>query len=173
MSLKDLLFKGSKSGVAPQEKTEYVILKDTQSKLLKYDLLSSRATAIHWKEVGSDTLRTPEERTTICHNGLPFSAAGRTYLSSKQLRVQKEEGSRHRYRDCYGRNVFHYWERFPIFDPSDFCDDRCYNWYFICENGILTRVYHSDEMPNIYVTEDVAFLEDNCWEAMEKEGFPD
>jgi hypothetical protein len=39
------------------------------------------------------------------------------------------------------------------------------------ENGSLTRVYYSDERPQLRVTEDVGNLENDCREQMEQYGW--
>ena len=63
-------------------------------------------------------------------------------------------------------NVFH--------DSHDFMyEDRYHRWFFICENGNLTRVYTNDGDTRIHVTEDVGGIEDKCWREMEKAGYLD
>ena len=117
------------------------------------------------------TARNPEEQNfTFSYPGT-FQAAGKTYLSIKALCAWKtrREGI---YKDIYGREIFCVTERFPCFDSYDYANEnRYYRWFFIKENGRLTRVYYADERNKIEVTEDVASLEYKCRDAMVEAGW--
>lgn len=113
-------------------------------------------------------VRNPEEETTEYPKTTGFSAAGKKYLSLRQLTAETEERNNW-CRDCYGREVFCVKERFPCFDSYDYLhENRYYRWFFLRENGKLTRVHYADGQNSIYVTEDVLYLETNCWDEMKK-----
>lgn len=113
-------------------------------------------------------VRDPEEQTTEYPKNTGFTAAGRKYISLRQLTAEAEEGSSW-CRDCYGREVFCVKERFPCFDSYDYLhENRHYRWFFLRENGKLTRVHYADGQNSIYVTEDVLYLETNCWDEIKK-----
>ena len=96
-----------------------------------------------------------------------FMAAGRPYLSLSMLTAHQEEGSPWA-KDVYGRDVLVLRERFPCFDSADYKHEhRYFRWYFLCHNGKLTCVYHTDKTPAVTVTEDVRDLEDSLWERMQ------
>ena len=113
--------------------------------------------------------RIPREETKTYPALLGFTAAGKRYLSIKQLTAQQEQFSPWA-KDVYGRDVFCVWERFPTFDSYDaLYEHRYFHWFLIREGNELTRVQHTDESGKIYVTEDVARLETKCWDALMKE----
>ena len=100
-----------------------------------------------------------------------FRAAGRYYLSLKQLEAKKDPSGTW-CRDCYGREVFAVRKKFPCFDSYDAIHERrCYRWWFIRQGNVLTRIYHTDETNAIFVTEDVRDVEDFCWRQMQQEGY--
>jgi hypothetical protein len=147
----------------------YVMKKGAGGRKIDYDRMLTSATAVEWH--GADGIRTPKEKNTIYQRGLPFFAAGRSYTSLKQLTAKRKPGTTsHWFLDCYGREVFHVWEGVPRFDCYDSGDERGFSWFFLCENNVLTRVFSSGS-DKIYVTEDVAFLENGCWQEMEQYGF--
>lgn len=125
---------------------------------------------IYWA-APDGTTRIPEEtQKTFVYPG-PFMAAGKPYVGLRALRAQQDETG-HICKDLYGREVFYLWERFPCFDSYDYANEnRYYRWFFIKEDGKLTRIYHADERKTLEVTEDVRNLENKCREAMEKMGW--
>ena len=160
----------------PEAEQDCVLRKGTGGRAVDYDLLSSGGTALEWV-LRSDpgAVRVPEEKTEVYPEGKPFTAAGRQYLTTSELRAaRKDEPSRTWYLDRYGRKVFYVIERYPCFDSYDLIhENRYHRWYFLCEDGALTRIYKADDKPKIYVTEDVAVVENLCWEEMEKYGYPE
>jgi len=159
-------------GWPPETPQPCVMRKGTEEKKLSYELMLTSATALQWH--GADgSVRLPKEKTAVYRMGLPFLAAGRLYTKLSQLTAVRRPGPPSPwYLDRYGRKVFHVWEGVPKFDSSDNCDDRGFSWYFICENGVLTRIQSSGRT-KICVTEDVAFLENSCWREMERCGYPE
>lgn len=137
--------------------------------------LSCGSTRLEWvsretdREGGPVRVRTPEERTvTVPEVG--FMAGGKLYASRSQLTAEREKNGPWA-RDVYGRYVLVIEERFPCFDSADFLyEKRYFRWYFLCQEGKLTRVYHTDETPTVTVTKDVLDLETQCWEKMQKWG---
>lgn len=92
-----------------------------------------------------------------------FTANGKNYENWGQL-CHKETDIRDVYTDIYGRVVFCYAERFPCFDSEDYLyENRFYRWFFILDDGKITRVFYTDESKQIDVTEDAANIENNCW----------
>ena len=121
---------------------------------------------------GTDgSVRTPQPVTREYHVIGGFQAAGKYYLSLKQLTVEVDECERW-CRDCYGREVFAVRQKFPCFDSYDYLHEhRYYRWWFIRQGNVLTRIYHTDETGQISVTEDVQDLEDFCWRQMQFDGY--
>lgn len=140
---------------------------------LSYPQISLLAEGLEW--VGpSGEVRVPAESTRTFAAELPFAAAGRLYLSTKQLIAHRKPGPPSGwYLDRYGRQVYRYIQRFPCFDDCDGrTETRFYRWYFLFEGGRLTRIQHTDGQPILRVTEDAAFLEDECRRAMAEAGCP-
>ena len=82
-----------------------------------------------------------------------FIAAGRRYISERQLTALKTETERV-YTDAYGRTVLALRERFPCFDSYDaLYEDRYYRWYFIVHDGALALVRTQDDRDEYTVTE--------------------
>ena len=82
-----------------------------------------------------------------------FIAAGRRYISERQLIALKTETERV-HTDAYGRTVLALRERFPCFDSYDYLyEDRYYRWYFIVHDGALTLVRTQDDRLEYAVTE--------------------
>ena len=99
-----------------------------------------------------------------------FTAAGKLYANRDMLTCRKVKGSPWA-KDVYGRDVLALKERFPCFDSSDLLHEKRYfRWYFLCENGKLTCVYHTDDTPVVTVTEDVLDVERDCWRQMQALG---
>lgn len=102
----------------------------------------------------------------------PFLAAGRYYEKTQDLEIarMKDDPTWSWSMDRYGRKVFKVKERFPCFDSYDsFCEDGYSLWFYICRNGVLTRIYIGDGWKSsVEVTEDVAFLDKRSWREMEK-----
>lgn len=115
-----------------------------------------------------ELVREPEEQTSHCPVLMGFTAAGKRYGSLSQL-TARTDGTGHWARDIHGREVLCLWERFPCFDSEDYAtENRYYRWFFLRENGKLTRVFFADEGKTVYVTEDVENLETDCWEGMQR-----
>lgn len=118
--------------------------------------------------------RVPHEKRTKYPASGPFTAAGRTYASLEELHVEQEESYEKGIfcKDKFGRIVFYIAERFPCFDSYDYAyENRYFRWFFICENGKLTRIHYTDETKIIDVTEDVLGLENNCLKEMNRAGY--
>ncbi len=141
-----------------------MILLPDKRKGISHDLCTRSGSEICW--VGADgTLRTPQEKRTEVPC-LGFGAAGKIYVNLKMLCAKKSDKENLCY-DAYGREVLCLAELFPCFDSYDYMNEnRYYRWFFIREKGKLTRVYHSDTMPEIEITEDVRYVEDHCLERM-------
>lgn len=144
--------------------------------MVKYNTLSYSAVGVQWisqeTEEDGSTRRTrqPQEHTT-CYTGFPIQAAGKTYRDLRQLTCGKK-GHYRLYRDVHDRLVFQMVKPFPCFDEFDaMCETRMYRWYFLRENGRLTRIFTADDSDEIYVTEDVARLESFVWEHMKQWGY--
>lgn len=121
-------------------------------------------------EASDGTVRVPEEKHKEFLYPGPFFAAGKAYVSWKELCVEQEDSGL--CRDTYGREVFCMSELFPCFDSYDYANEhRYYRWFFLREKGKLTRVYYADERYKIEVTEDVAALENNCREQLQSIGW--
>ena len=167
------------SPAVPEQKTDHSPSADNM--LLKrcgniskvhYYYSSYETDAICWvsresKENGEPVCtRAPKEQTVEYSKSEGFVAAGRKYQSIQQLCVETDETGTW-CKDRYGREVFCVKERFPCFDSYDYLyEDRYFRWFFLQENGKLTRVHYTDQRNSIYVTEDVANLETKCWEKM-------
>ncbi len=148
----------------------YGIRRGERRKKISYGHTSRSATALKW--VGDKTgIRLPFERNGCFYRGKPFKAAGKLYAGEEELRAIPVPGYGGAwYKDCYGRMVLYMEERFPCFDFYDYLnEDRYYRWFLICRGRRLTRIYMEDERPEIYVTEDVTYLEEECWRVIEKQ----
>ena len=101
---------------------------------------------------------------------LPFTAAGKVYRNLGQLSPQNVIDGIDT--DIYGRLVLCYRERFPCFDSYDYLHEhRYYRWFFLKEDGKLTRIYTADESGWIFVTEDAENIENKCTELLKKYGW--
>ncbi len=113
------------------------------------------------------SVRTPESHTMTMPE-VCFIAAGKQYLGLSHL-ARKLQGSGPWYRDVYDRCVLAVAERFPCFDSSDYLyEDRYFRWFFLCQDGKLTCVYHTDRTKTVTVTEDVRDIEQLCWRTIER-----
>lgn len=151
-------------------KKETILVTDIPARI-SHDLQSSCGHRIQW--VAADAaVRIPKETVkSFLHPGF-FSAAGKIYPSLKALCAKALDKGGHLYMDIYGREVFCVAELFPCFDSYDYANEtRHYRWFFIKEDGRLTRVYHTDGRNTLTVTEDVRDLEDKCREQMQKQGW--
>ena len=125
---------------------------------------------IYWTS-SDGSFRIPEEENKTYRYPGPFMAAGRPYVGWRGLVAQEDETG-HICKDIYGREVFYVWELFPCFDSYDYANEnRYYRWFFIKEDGKLTRVYYADERNTLEVTEDVLKLENRCSSEMEALGW--
>ena len=98
-----------------------------------------------------------------------FRAGKLPYLHVKQLlALPMGKGL---YRDGYGRRVLAYKERFPCFDSYDRANEkRYYHWAYLVCAGRLICVYFEDENRCVTVTEDVAEVPGEHYEAMRDAG---
>lgn len=146
-----------------------LVVTDTDAEI-DYELRWDREKQIEWV-APNGTVRIPKEVKKDFPYPGTFVAAGKVYASWKLLCVKKGENSCAT-KDVYGREVLYMTERFPCFDSYDYADEnRYYRWFFIKENGKLTRVQYADERNKIQVTEDARNLEDKCREQMQKMGW--
>lgn len=149
---------------------EKMILVCQNSCAVKHDLCTRRAGEICWVDEKGDVRVPRENHKERRYPGL-FTAAGKLYTSMKDL-WHRESETRDLYYDVHGRQVLCMAELFPCFDSYDYMNEtRHYRWCFIKENGKLTRVYHSDTMPTIEITEDVCQVENDCLERMRELGW--
>lgn len=118
-------------------------------------------------------IREPQESSRAYPVDWGFVAAGKRYANFSQLCVQHEEGPPW-FRDIYGRRILSVAKRFPCFDVFDsMYERRFYHWFFLREGNALTRIFFEDGSGTIYVTEDVANLEQYCLELMEEMDYLD
>lgn len=112
-------------------------------------------------------IRESHEKTEKVPAALPFVAAGKLYRNLHQLSPQDVLDGVDV--DVYGRQVLCYRERFPCFDSYDYLHEhRYYRWFFLKENGKLTRIYTADESGWIHITEDAENIESKCVELMKR-----
>ena len=142
-----------------------------------YELSMYSTKQIRWvskqrKENGEPvSVRIPHESSREFSYPGNFTAGGKAYQSWEQL-CEAEAGTSGLYQDIYKRYVFYTSELFPCFDSYDYLyENRRYRWFFILGDGKLTRVFYTDEQKHIHVTEDVANVENKCWEALQKLSF--
>ncbi len=114
-------------------------------------------------------IREPREETVVYDDDRGFLAGGLWYSRWSQLELMDlRDGS---FKDCYGNTVFTARERFPVFDSYDAIhENRYYRWWLFVTDGQLTRIYREDGSPKVYVTTDVAALEQPCIEALTAQG---
>lgn len=154
-----------------QREMDWTMREGARTRKEEFRLRSSKATELEWVHKETGEVRRPQGRERKFPKGVPFQAAGRIYFSLKQLEARRKEKYGFWYLDCYDRPVLLVLERFPCFDSSDAIhEDRFYYWYLLCQDGVLTMIRTSDEDPFIWVAEDAAFLEHNCWNELKKEG---
>lgn len=74
--------------------------------------------------------------------------------------------------DVYGRDIICFRDRFPCFDSEDYLNEnRYFYWYFIREGDRLARVFYEDDRDVVIVTDDVRYIETDCWRFMQEAGF--
>lgn len=141
---------------------------------VRYPLCTYSTEKVEWVSRELDergdpvSVRIPKEMTRGFTVPLGFTAAGKPYLSVRQL-ITKKDGTETWGRDIYGREVLCLRERFPCFDSYDYANEhRYYRWFFLRESQKLTRVFCADGQQKIVVTEDVANLEQRCWDEMRR-----
>jgi len=84
-----------------------------------------------------------------------------------QQLLKKAEADHCWYQDIYGREVFYLvLQMFPDLDETCVNYDKYHRWFFIRQEGMLTRIYRNDLDKVIHVTEDVADLEGFIWKKM-------
>ena len=176
VGLKMMCSSETAAGWLPEEKQEYIMRRVKGEGYVSYVALATPTVPFVWVKRSNGKKRRPLERHRRFSKRICFRAAGKIYRDIGELRVSGKPGDEYGpwYKDCYGRKVFYIAERFPCFDSHDFMyEDRYHRWFFICENGNLTRVYTNDGDTRIHVTEDVGGIEDKCWREMEKAGYLD
>jgi hypothetical protein len=144
-----------------------ICVTDTRGGVQHHQLRSDGGRQIKW--VAPDgTERIPEEtKTDYPYPGI-FKAAGKVYPGLRTL-CKDLDKSGICCTDLYGRQVLYISELFPCFDSYDYMNEnRYYRWFFIKEDGKLTRVYYADTRGVVQVTEDVRTLETRCLEEMKK-----
>lgn len=140
-----------------------------------YPGFSGGTTRIRWVSRETDESSQPvavriPEPTTRSAPLSDFRAAGRTYTAPRDMTREwfTEDGVDWCY-DIYGRRVLCLKEKFPCFDSSDFLyEKRYFRWFFLYENGKLTRVQHTDERGVVTVTEDVRDVENRWLQELQK-----
>ena len=134
-----------------------------------YPGYSCGTTRIRWVSREKDehgqpvSVREPEPVTRVMPMG-DFMAADRQYAAPRKLAVKWFDRDGLSWcGDVFGRRVLYDAESFPCFDSSDYLyEDRYYRWFFLFEDGRLTRVQYTDGQDTVAVTEDVLDLE-NRW----------
>ncbi len=114
------------------------------------------------------SVREPEPVTRTMPMG-EFMAADRQYAAPRKLAVQWFDRDGLQWcADIFGRRVLYGAERFPCFDSSDYLyEDRYYRWFFLFEDGRLTRVQYTDGQDAVTVTEDVRDIENRWWKTLQ------
>ena len=140
--------------------------------VVRYSNSSYATTAIQWFSTERDAagnpvaVRIPEESTKIFQASRPFTAMAKEYQTLEQL-CAKQAAPPYLFLDIYGRFVFYQAERFPCFDVYDsLYENRYYRWFYILGEQEITRVQYTDTEEEIFVTEDVANIEDDSWEEL-------
>ena len=150
---------------------QWRIQKGAETRRMSGGLQFRKGTALEW--VSGGQVRIPRESSSTFQQGASLLAAGRLYAGTGLITAGKPPADGWT-KDLYGRQVYCYQERFPCFDSYDYLHEkRCYRWFFIYQDGRLTRIYTEDEQPAVCVTEDVAFLENQFWEKLEGSGYFD
>ena len=141
---------------------------------VRYSRSMYSAQSIRWVSTEQDengepaVTRVPVESSRKLRYPGRFTADGKIYQDWRQL-CCKETNVSGVYTDVYGRSVFCYAERFPCFDSEDYLyENRFYRWFFILDEGKITRVFYTDGCNQIDVTEDVANIEYICWKDLNR-----
>lgn len=139
---------------------------------VRYSSSLYTTTAIEWVSTEQNAagnpmaVRIPEESTKTFQASKPFTAMGKEYQTLEQL-CAKQAAPPYLFLDIYGRFVFYRTERFPCFDIYDsLYENRHYRWFYILGEQEITRVQYTDTEEEIFVTEDVANIEDDSWEEL-------
>lgn len=155
---------------------EYAVTVTGEGDKAEYDSRSGSTKRIMWisRETAADghplRIRTPKSASKTYKLPLPFKAADKNYSSLDKLLAEKSADGT--YRDCYGRVVLSVTERFPCFDSHDYANEsRCYRWWIIVGEGYISRIFHTDGSKDIFVTDDVQDIEENCLEELKKCGY--
>jgi len=132
-----------------------------------YNYGSFASVEVEWFE--DSTTRTPKEKTNIYKLETGFEVNGKWYENVDDLSNNSTE---YFGKDIYDREVFTLAMRFPTFDYYDsLYERRYYRCFFFREENRLTRVYYEDEDNVVYVTTDVAYIEEWCWDSMLEQGY--
>ena len=108
--------------------------------------------------------RLPQPQVYVYQMKDGFSVMGRDYTSISQLTSQKAEENSPFYIDAWGRRVLWLCERFPCFDEFDYeHENRYYNWFYLCGDGVLWHVFYADGSEYISVTRDVNLIDSTVW----------
>lgn len=150
-------------------KQTMISLKDSTARIC-HSLRSEAGVEIQWRQPDG-TLRTPrEERREPSYPGF-FSVAGRVYTRCRAL-IAEETAEENLARDIYGREVLWMAELFPCFDSYDYMNEnRHYRWFYIREDGKLTRVFYADGNKMVEITEDVRYVEKDALARMQELGW--
>lgn len=171
----------SKEHIAPEiidenynSPNEMVLCAQDYDEKIQYQYNWISAVELKWikKHINSDVNsvieRIPSEKTKEypCDD---FIAAGVNYHNLEHLCINgKNDMHDLCCFDILGRTVIRISEHFPCFDDYDDMYENRYNYWFLIINGNkLTRVTYSDGCSKVKVTDDVKYLEKNCWEAIE------
>lgn len=143
--------------------------------MAQYPGYSCKTTRLQWvsRETDEDgrplSVRVPEPETRVM-SMWDFTAAGRSYKAPHELAEHwYDKGGMDWCGDKYGHRVLYDAEMFPCFDSSDYLyEDRYYRWFFLWEDGKLTRVQYTDDQDTVVVTDDVLDLENKWWKKIQK-----
>ena len=132
---------------------------------------------VEWvsREKGEDgsplEIREPQEKEAVYTRGSVFTAAGKRYCGLNGFLHGLKEIDEDWAEDQYGRKVLCVKWRFPCFDSFDYLtENRFYRWFFIREGNSISRIYAIDTKPNIYVTDDVGYVEYNLLNELRNAG---
>lgn len=150
----------------PEPQQEMLLHCTEESKKISRDLNCTSAYKVEWisREKGEDgrplALREPEEQEAVHTRRSIFTVAGKPYCGLNAFLYGLKEIDDDWAEDQYGRKVLRIQKRFPCFDSYDYLtENRFYRWFFIRKGNSISRIYASDDCPNVYVTDDVAYVE--------------
>lgn len=163
-----LFWKAGPGTKAPEPQEEMLLHCTSESKKISRDLDCTSAYKVEWisRETGEDgrplVIREPVEQEAVHTRRSIFTVAGKPYCGLNAFLHGLKEIDEDWAKDQYGRKVLRIKRRFPCFDSYDYLtENRFYRWFFIREGNSISRVYASDDTPNVYVTDDVAYVEYN------------